>query len=598
MPESPIINQSQFIDTLRRLTLEMNKFERSTKQAVSKNALKLINPKGMCFSFTVMVSVTNLISADVEQKKAAGQKVSKEAYTLPILSDAFDSTSLEQFDHVADGYVWLQKILLRIVQAQNDHDYKGHRNVYKGISSLLPETLIQDLKCETYYGADIMENKLLGLAYALKTGESLLIFPEGAKHVLSVVNYNSENCLFDSNIDMTELYIIYDPAKHEILREGSVTCIVRRKDDAQEIEVYDLCKWIESVYGTKEWQCTHVYRGEARSIGEKDTSGLNDVQKLSILDTLVKHEDHEAAKQIISEISDLGTGTNNNITALELVLQASNEELLRCLIERGAKINEMLHDEEDKDDDIANTLHVAASSCYGIRALEILAEAYGDHWLDSKSSIDRSLLHYAVDNREHKTAKWLIEQGADINARDKVGITPIDLAATEDEETFHMLWNMGARFNTDNKGWTTLHYAAAGDSIDIFLFLETQTNAAMLHDNEGHSVLDIAAQKDAIAIVDLLASRRVLLNVDNEGQTAFHHAAGNHAKLSFEILLKAYGEEYLDAPDYHGRTPAHVAIQKGHETMAEWLFELGANRDALDEDGHTPMDCLGVSEGM
>ena len=79
---------------------------------------------------------------------------------------------------------------------------------------------------------------------------------------------------------------------------------------------------------------------------------------------------------------------------------------------------------------------------------------------DVNSNYEWTPLHAAA-NKE--TAELLIDKGADINAKDDTGGTPLFWAALEgNEEVAELLIGQGADVNAAGpKGWTALHWAVA-----------------------------------------------------------------------------------------------------------------------------------------
>lgn len=74
--------------------------------------------------------------------------------------------------------------------------------------------------------------------------------------------------------------------------------------------------------------------------------------------------------------------------------------------------------------------------------------------LDRFDDLGRAPLHYAVECEHYKAAKWLIDQGADVNANDEVtiGETPLGLAVQRDyPELVELLLANGA--DPDITGW-------------------------------------------------------------------------------------------------------------------------------------------------
>ncbi len=72
-----------------------------------------------------------------------------------------------------------------------------------------------------------------------------------------------------------------------------------------------------------------------------------------------------------------------------------------------------------------------------------------------------SLLHVAAFANSTDVARWLIEQGADVNCLNPVGITPLHIAAFQNSwETADLLISRGARLDIrDDRGRTPLDVA-------------------------------------------------------------------------------------------------------------------------------------------
>ena len=104
--------------------------------------------------------------------------------------------------------------------------------------------------------------------------------------------------------------------------------------------------------------------------------------------------------------------------------------------------------------------------------LSLLLE-HGVH-VDSRSD-DLTPLHRASSHGKVEAGQFLLDRGADINARDYDGCTPLIWAAMQGQVEFaRMLLKRGARIDDpDDKGCTALHWAAIEDNIQaVRLFLE------------------------------------------------------------------------------------------------------------------------------
>lgn len=135
-----------------------------------------------------------------------------------------------------------------------------------------------------------------------------------------------------------------------------------------------------------------------------------------------------------------------------------------------------------------------------------------------------SALHWAACYNRRPAAEFLLEQGADVNARDNLGMTP-------------------------------LHYAALG----------------------GH-----------VTMVEILLAKKADVNaLDCQGLTPLHLAAQyGHAKI-VEILLD-YGADIAAKTNFRGLTPLHWAAFWGDTEGINALLKNGADKNARDHNGYTP----------
>ncbi len=158
----------------------------------------------------------------------------------------------------------------------------------------------------------------------------------------------------------------------------------------------------------------------------------------------------------------------------------------------------------------------------------ILALAISVHHLASMS-LDQELCAAASDGRLD-AVEQLIEKGADINATDQYGCTPLHWAAyTGFTEIVALLLGKGANINvTDQNGWTPLAYAAYKD-----------------HDK----------------IVALLTPLHNSVRKDNTEMIVFLLSKGTD----------------INATDQHGWTPLHYAVLHGSLKIVTMLLQCGAN---------------------
>lgn len=185
-------------------------------------------------------------------------------------------------------------------------------------------------------------------------------------------------------------------------------------------------------------------------------------------------------------------------------------------------------------------------------------------------------LHNVFRQKTAAVMTLLIEQGADVNATTPEGITPLHFALTGDIAA--LLIAQGADVNArSNQNWTPLHYAVSNFDVAAQLI---QAGADLTIQNREGAV--IHAPDLSPGVLQLLLDAGADLNLRNqEGKTALH----KH-RFNFELtaLLLAAGAD-VNIQDNQGRTPLFEVNNK----VAEQLIVAGADFNIQDSLGRTPL---------
>ncbi|CAB0033535.1 unnamed protein product [Trichogramma brassicae] len=227
------------------------------------------------------------------------------------------------------------------------------------------------------------------------------------------------------------------------------------------------------------------------------------------------------------------------------------------------------------DNDGLTHFHVACE--YG--CVEVVAKflELGHHDVDCRTrATGSSPLHLAVHNDRKEVAAMLLRNGADPNAADKQGYTPVHYSCFRTDST-KMLFELSQekykplRVNVreNSRGKSPLHLAVMfvnGDSFELLLRNGADPNAA-----------------------------------DEKGVTPLHQICmgdGDVYKLAemlFEISDEKYKPIQIDAQDNEGDTPLNLVMHYKYRNLAELLLRKGANANLADKHGETPLHivCMG-----
>src|ERR1700722_2589442 len=196
----------------------------------------------------------------------------------------------------------------------------------------------------------------------------------------------------------------------------------------------------------------------------------------------------------------------------------------------------------------------------------------------TKYSQNITALHWAAINAQVATCRYLLEQGADVDALggDLVA-TPMQWAARNGYlYIIQLLIAHGADPTiTDAQGYNTLHLVTHSSAIMPLLYILHQPVPVDGRDAQGHSALMWAAYQGDALSVDLMLKHGADPNTkDDAGLTPLHWAVVRGNRVCIRRLVEKGAD--LSAKDGEGRTPRDMAVE---------LKSLGAWKRALDEGG-------------
>lgn len=198
-------------------------------------------------------------------------------------------------------------------------------------------------------------------------------------------------------------------------------------------------------------------------------------------------------------------------------------------------------------------------------------------------------LFLAIDHRDLAGVQAFLKQGADPNASNGLGLSPLDIAvASHQDDVAETLLQAGAKLEANSVYGTALCFAAlGGNETGIHLLLERGAKVNVVR-ADGDTPLMFAARSCGAGAIRELLSRKAKVNAkDNFGATALIYAAREGQPEAGKVLLDAGA--YIDAIDSGQQTALMHAAMNGRAKFVKLLLERGANPNAQDAQGRTPL---------
>lgn len=196
----------------------------------------------------------------------------------------------------------------------------------------------------------------------------------------------------------------------------------------------------------------------------------------------IKAGDAQRVAALIDTDPSVLDRSENDVTPLLLAVYHGKSDIARLLVDRGAKV----------------------SFCEAValgdtpRVQEMLAA--NPDLVHTRTTDGYPPLGLAIFFRHGELARWLIEQGADVNAvaRNANCVAPVHAAAaTCDRETMRMLLDRGADPNARQQlDYTALHGAASRGDIEMAKLLLDHGADRNAKGSDGKTVADVAREHD------------------------------------------------------------------------------------------------------
>jgi ankyrin repeat protein len=191
-------------------------------------------------------------------------------------------------------------------------------------------------------------------------------------------------------------------------------------------------------------------------------------------------------------------------------------------------------------------------------------------------------LHHATFKDQKESADFLITEGANVNAKARGNNYSFNRLYEYFDRSF--LTEVVVDFNAEeyakgNTGWTPLHAAASKGHLRIVRLLLIKEADPNLQDNEHYIPLHWACIAQSKEVAELLVTENADVNANNGYfYTPLHLASVSGKGEIIELLISNCAD--INAKTFYGSTPLHAAVLGGNPEAVELLLSKGAEVNA------------------
>jgi ankyrin repeat protein len=254
----------------------------------------------------------------------------------------------------------------------------------------------------------------------------------------------------------------------------------------------------------------------------------------------INNSDTDKVKLLIREAPDLVNAKNpNEQSPLHFAAFNSNPEIIKFLVEHGAAV-------------------------------------------DIKNKMALTPFYYAALSGNREIMDYLLAYGAnkkDLELRNPWGRTPLCAVSRDggNAETIKTLIDLGADINAkDNSGWSPIQLAAWRPYRDVVDLLTAASADLEIGKDEGKRLFNNALSFGLDNLFDKMISLGMSVDTGNaETKALILSAAGGGSKRITEFLInKGWDVNYKNV---YGWAPIHRAAEQGHKEIISLLLENGAD---------------------
>lgn len=214
------------------------------------------------------------------------------------------------------------------------------------------------------------------------------------------------------------------------------------------------------------------------------------------------------------------------------------------------------------------------------------------------------LLHFAARSGQGSMVRFLIDRGAQVDAKDRDGIQPVHLASESGSmAVLKALFQAGAAVDcSDERGFQPLHYASmTPNRFDVIKYLLREGADIEAKASNGYRPLSLACTSDTTNLCTLI-ELGAKMDYKDGSESALETAIKRDSKWALEVLLKHGADPNCQKDD--GRTILHILVRTGYLAdfespnrveICQSLLNNGADVELADNAGNRILHYLADS---
>jgi len=315
-----------------------------------------------------------------------------------------------------------------------------------------------------------------------------------------------------------------------------------------------------------------------------------DVNGMAPLHYAVKKGSIDIVGLLLDKGADIEIVNRNRETPLIFSVAIEKPEVAKYLINRGANLLA-------KDRNGNSVLHLCAENGF-LELIEYIFEKGGGSIdINDTNKKKETPLHMAVRNNRADVVKFLVEKGADIEARDVLGATPLFASLEVDNlDLAKYLVEKGADINVEAfNGKRLVHLAGSSKTVDTIKWLVSLGLDINVRDKEENLPIHYTCMSGELnTLVFLIQKGQPINECNKRGYTPLHIACESGQLIIAKALIDFGADVKLTTPT--GRSALHLCAEKGYWGPAQILIIKGVDVNIRDKSGYTPLH-LAVMNG-